>query len=1215
MPAPDNKSRQSSGGKGILGFMRKDKSQHEESLPDLPQHNHIPYSTNGSQSSRYSTRSRHDRHLSHSEGAPGLAANAGVITAIPYDSVQDGVIPSTIEPDERHMSRRDPLPHQLNKGGADFHQYPSFDPSKMGPPQPPPHTSRNTMASVVHRTSNASTIIGSSYNNSAGSYGTDQSSGTVYSRTSLDQQSVHSVGSGPRVSNMHHANQSQSTISSSGGDQYQNYGPSTPSTFRNTQYSISGPSYHSPGPASDFNRPKDDAIIEQMFLELMNKRGYHSLPEQAKRQMEAYPADKKWTMIAQDRLAERSSVVPSSSQRPSHGSVYGADWGGSILENAQKDGTPEWYVRKVMDNSITPKQLQSLSVSLRTQPIGWVRAFVEAQGQIALTNVLAKINRRQNKGQLSQAQQHRDLDLDREYDIIKCLKSLMNNKYGADNAIAHSQIINALVGSLISSRLSTRRLVSDVLTFLCHWANGQGHEKVLQALDHLKSMQGETGRFDAWMRIFEVTLDGRGKMGSMVGASEEFRSGGIGMENLLMEYAQATMILINMIVDTPRHDLNLRWGLRTQFTSCGITRIFTKLEEIQYDPVDQQVANYQTNEAVDYEEMLEKGENGSMEDGEGQQRDLGDPVQIIEYLQRKLANTEAYNPFISSLQHLLLMMQNDSGDSLRALKLVDGMLNYVAMDRRLPDMELKQALNFTVQGLLDRIYTDSEARQATEDAVAAKQIADAAIAERDEMRAQVALGAEGMVAKLQKQLEEQQGIIDLRGRQVDQLKAEVEDLQRLRAQELQRNELESRELYLMLKDAQEAAASAAKMTDKNGTPLVDPTSTQGILDRAKLMERLEMQLERAKTRAKLEGKVWKAASPSDRLRELRERMDGDIDDREEELKKFEQNYDPSLLGSARASRGGVGGAVRRKAVPSSVPEDLPEVEGEDDEMVYEKARIVNVMRPPQMPANLLSQIKATVKKGDDSESDSAGVKTPESPKSPQDSQTSSLPGFGSRAPPPPPIPGVDGPPELPGFGNKAPPPPPPPPGGLAGFSSGGAPAPPPPPGSTRSSAGGPPPPPAPPLPGKGKGGFLSSKAVSGPQTSIIPALGVARPKKKLKAFHWDKVDTPEVTVWANSGTSLEDREERYRELSRKGILDEIERLFLARDIKQIGASSKKSDKKSIISSDLSKAWRKLLCLVLFLFLFFLYVLTPFRNFIRQVFSEIRGGYRSYDPAL
>jgi cytokinesis protein len=87
-------------------------------------------------------------------------------------------------------------------------------------------------------------------------------------------------------------------------------------------------------------------------------------------------------------------------------------------------------------------------------------------------------------------------------------------------------------------------------------------------------------------------------------------------------------------------------------------------------------------------------------------------------------------------------------------------------------------------------------------------------------------------------------------------------------------------------------------------------------------------------------------------------------------------------------------------------------------------------------------------------------------------------------------------------------------------------------------------------------------------------LGVARPKKKLKALHWEKVDTPQVTIWATQGQSLDEREERYRELSRKGILDEVEKLFLAKEIKQIGkANAKKSDKKQIISSDLMKNWQ------------------------------------------
>src|SRR5690606_15502615 len=106
------------------------------------------------------------------------------------------------------------------------------------------------------------------------------------------------------------------------------------------------------------------------------------------------------------------------------------------------------------------------------------------------------------------------------------------NKYGADDALYHSQCISALVASLTSPRLTTRKLISEVLTFLCHWERPLGHEKVLQAMDQVKMYTGETGRFDAWLRIVEVTIDGRGKLGSLVGASDEVRSGGMGMESM-----------------------------------------------------------------------------------------------------------------------------------------------------------------------------------------------------------------------------------------------------------------------------------------------------------------------------------------------------------------------------------------------------------------------------------------------------------------------------------------------------------------------------------------------------------------------------------------------------------------------------------------------------------------------------------------------------------
>jgi cytokinesis protein len=103
------------------------------------------------------------------------------------------------------------------------------------------------------------------------------------------------------------------------------------------------------------------------------------------------------------------------------------------------------------------------------------------------------------------------------------------------------------------------------------------------------------------------------------------------------------------------------------------------------------------------------------------------------------------------------------------------------------------------------------------------------------------------------------------------------------------------------------------------------------------------------------------------------------------------------------------------------------------------------------------------------------------------------------------------------------------------------------------------------------GHFLSRQDHIAPAPSL--GLSVVRPKKKLKAFHWEKVDSPLTTHWAAHTPSAEEREEKYLELSRKGILDEVEKLFMAKEIKQIGqGGSKKDDKKQIISTDLRKAF-------------------------------------------
>ncbi|KPI41697.1 Cytokinesis protein sepA [Cyphellophora attinorum] len=909
-------------------------------------------------------------------------------------------------------------------------------------------------------------------------------------------------------------------------------------------------------------KPDNDADIEKLFIDLMHKRGWQNLPEQARRQMLAYAPAKKWTLVHQDKLTEWQGEQKRRQQARQTGVVDGA------MARPDLEGSPEWYVKRIMDNSITTKQLQSLSVSLRTQPIHWVKTFIELQGQIALTNVLIKINRRQDGGPVQQnSTASSEKDLDREYDIVKCLKALMNNKYGADDALNHPQILIALAMCLISPRLTTRRLVSEVMTFLCHCGEGQGHLKILQALDHVKSMINENGRFDAWMRIVEVTIDGRGKMGSLVGASEEVRSGGVGMENLLMEYAVATLVLINSMVDAPEKDLQLRCHIRAQFIACGIKRILTKMEGFQYDVIDKQIEKFRENEAIDYEDLLQREGSSMVDSIEGDVKDMTDPMQITDAIMNRIQGTRTQDYFISAMQHLLILRENNADDRLRMFQLVDSMLSYVAMDRRLPDMDLKQSLNFTVQSLLDKLYTDSEARIAFDEATESRQIAEAALAERDEMASKVAMGADGLVDRLQKHIDEQTEIIEMQKRQAEAMKSEISELQRLRAAELQRNELETRELYLMLKDAQDVAASSAKNANVPGQ---DPAQMQGILDRERLMERLERNLERTKTQFKLEGKVWGQNGPSERLRELREQMDDNPNEAD-----FQERTRGQLTQSVMGSVNRSNAHRSRKPLPGRPPVQEEEDEDVEAEMVFEKPRIVEMSRPKmdkKQQANLFGELASKVKRTDasDDEADGDGVTTgpthpsleSQSPKTPlddvsEDGKAPLMPGFANGPPPPPPPlpPGsMPGTPLIAGFSNAAPPPPPPPP---------------PPPGSMAPPP--PPPPPvpgAPPMPGQQHGHFLPQVQMPAVPMMKLPMM---RSKKKLKAFHWDKVDSPEVTVWADAA-SLEAKEEKYRELQRKGVLDEVEKLFSAKDVKIIGAAAGKgkNDKKQLISSDMRK---------------------------------------------
>jgi len=122
------------------------------------------------------------------------------------------------------------------------------------------------------------------------------------------------------------------------------------------------------------------------------------------------------------------------------------------------------------------------------------------------------------------------------------------------------QIVTSISSSLVSPGLLSRKAAAEILVFFCHWDENNpdriGLGLVLNAFDQLEQrlnnevtdLTNKVGRFDVWLRQLEQIIDGRGRMGSMVGVSKDLRGQDDGS---IMDYCVSAALLIML---TTGHD-------------------------------------------------------------------------------------------------------------------------------------------------------------------------------------------------------------------------------------------------------------------------------------------------------------------------------------------------------------------------------------------------------------------------------------------------------------------------------------------------------------------------------------------------------------------------------------------------------------------------------------------------------------------------------------
>lgn len=293
---------------------------------------------------------------------------------------------------------------------------------------------------------------------------------------------------------------------------------------------------------------------------------------------------------------------------------------------------PEYYLEKLkifLDNSThkntktikklgcggSTQLLRNLEISLRTNPIGWVRLFLSEEHRgldilvsylsATLNNVRAE-QKQEGNGTLplSPSSEHPSADAaqrsrqsvryalckqpkpsggfatDDVHVCIMCLRAIMNHQYGFNLVFGHEQAINCIALSLTHRNYRTKTLVLELLAAVCLVSGG--HQMILLAFDNFKKVCGEMSRFETLMYYFQHY--------------EEFHN----------DFMVACMQFINIIVHSVEN-MNFRVHLQHEFTILGLDDYLQKLRHTDSERLPIQVNAYLDN-MIEVQTLLEESD-------------------------------------------------------------------------------------------------------------------------------------------------------------------------------------------------------------------------------------------------------------------------------------------------------------------------------------------------------------------------------------------------------------------------------------------------------------------------------------------------------------------------------------------------------------------------------------------------------------------------------
>ncbi|KAI8972343.1 hypothetical protein BDB01DRAFT_810325 [Pilobolus umbonatus] len=344
-----------------------------------------------------------------------------------------------------------------------------------------------------------------------------------------------------------------------------------------------------------------------------------------------------------------------------------------------KKAAPANYVKtlcKQRQKGITFELIVEIAYYVRNTE-GWLERFIEDGGMRIIAKELGVIHKKAIRTQV---------DHKIELEILKCLDTLMNKKQGLQEAFKHSRIIDYVCMSLVSPYIPSRTQACESLTAFC--VLPMGHSMVLHGMELLK--KNGKNRFHLWLETIEKTLNGRGKMGSAVGASNDLKKTGMvgAGDTQITTYMFISVLFVNTIIRPDIiEDRKQRMQLGQELREAGVDRIFQKINQLNNDQIN--VAIQKFEEELEADHIQENMETYLQMD----------PMNILHILLNATQHTPASGSIHNTLCYLLKILDNPDKCQYQ-YQLIETLVQQVAMDQGSYPEDISG--NFSVQSLIPK---------------------------------------------------------------------------------------------------------------------------------------------------------------------------------------------------------------------------------------------------------------------------------------------------------------------------------------------------------------------------------------------------------------------------------------------------------------------------------------------------------------------------------